>query len=85
MNARQDNFEALDGVVRDQGERMTRQERSDLAALIRRREKVAKTHLGSVKAERLAQLEVDLASAFAAEDERRAKFFPEVLCSKLGQ
>src|SRR5215831_6438087 len=63
-------FEQLNGVVRDQGERMTRQERSELAALIRRREKVAKTQVLSVKAERVAQLEVDLASAYAAEDER---------------
>lgn len=51
-------------------ERMTSRERSELAALIRRRERVAKTTVGSVKAERLAQLEVDLAASFAAEDER---------------
>ena len=53
-------------------ERMTSAERRDLAALIRRREKVAKTATNEVKASRLADLEVQLASAFANEDERFA-------------
>jgi hypothetical protein len=53
-------------------ERMTSRERSELAALVRRREKVAKTATAEVKARRLADLEVQLASAFSAEDERFA-------------
>jgi hypothetical protein len=53
-------------------DRMTSRERSELAALIRRREKVARTATNEVKAKRLADLEVQLASAFSAEDERFA-------------
>jgi hypothetical protein len=53
-----------------ESERMTSRERSDLAALIRKREKVAKSRTAHVKAERLADFEVQLASVFAAEDER---------------
>lgn len=51
-------------------ERMTSRERSDLAALIRRRAKVSRTTTAHVKAERLADFEALLASDFAAEDER---------------
>src|SRR4051812_41182250 len=54
------------------GDRMTSRERSELAALVRRREKVAKTATAEVKARRVADLEVQLASAFCAEDERFA-------------
>jgi hypothetical protein len=54
-------------------EKMTSAERRDLAALIRRREKVAKTATNEVKARRLADLEVQLASVFAAEDEHFAE------------
>lgn len=63
-------------------DRMTSRERSDLAALIRRRERVAKTATNEVKAQRLADLEVQLASAYAAEDERFAdvtRFAQQVL------
>jgi hypothetical protein len=51
-------------------DRMTSRERSDLAALVRKRERVAKTQTANVKAQRLADFEVQLASQFAAEDER---------------
>jgi hypothetical protein len=63
-------FDELNVVVRDQGERMTARERSELAALLRRRAKVARTAVAHVKAERLAQFETQLATEFAAEDER---------------
>jgi hypothetical protein len=53
-------------------ERMTSRERSEIAALVRRREKVAKSATAEVKAKRLAELEVQLASSFSAEDERFA-------------
>ncbi len=53
-----------------ESERITARERSELAALIRRREKVAKTATAETKAHRLAELEVQLASSFQAEDER---------------
>jgi len=53
-------------------DRMTSRERSELAALARRRAKVAKTVAVEVKARRVADFEVQLASAFSAEDERFA-------------
>jgi len=49
---------------------MTSRERSDLAALIRRRERVAKTEMNAVKAERLAQFEAQLATTWSAQDEQ---------------
>jgi len=51
-------------------ERMSSRERSDLAALVRKRERVAKTQTANVKVQRLADFEAQLASQFAAEDER---------------
>jgi hypothetical protein len=68
-------YDSRPGTPTDQpgpAERMTSRERSDLAALIRRREKLAKAATAQVKAKRIADLEVQLASAFAAEDERFA-------------
>ncbi|HEY1298125.1 MAG TPA: hypothetical protein VGJ60_34020 [Chloroflexota bacterium] len=50
--------------------RMTARERSELGALLRRRAKVARAAVAHVKAERLADFEAQLASEFAAEDER---------------
>jgi hypothetical protein len=51
-------------------ERMTARERGDLAALVRKRERVAKTQTVNIKAQRLADFEAQLAGQFAAEDER---------------
>jgi hypothetical protein len=51
-------------------ERMTSRERSELGALIRARAKVARAVADEVKTKRLADFEVQLTSAFSAEDER---------------
>jgi hypothetical protein len=48
---------------------MTARERGDLAALTRRREKVAKSQVDSVAAERVAEAEEQLSAVFASDDE----------------
>lgn len=48
---------------------MTRREREDLAQLVRRREKVAKTTAAERSAELLADFEQQMATVYAAEDE----------------
>lgn len=51
---------------------MTRREREDLATLVRRREKLAKERSKQLDAERLADVERQLATIFKADDKRWA-------------
>ena len=48
---------------------LTKSERVELAQLVRRREKLAKSEVDSVAAERLAQFEQDAASSYQANDD----------------
>jgi hypothetical protein len=56
----------------DQPEPMTRQERQDLARLVKLRESTAKKRVESFSAERLAQFEQEMATVYKADDERWA-------------
>jgi hypothetical protein len=49
--------------------KMTKSERVELAQLIRRREKIAKSDVERVAAERLAQFEKDAASVYRSDDD----------------